>query len=265
MDPASGMRVIRKSALPKLYPLPDGLNFTPVMSARAIHEGVDIREIPIQYHERSGRSKLSVVRDGTRFLKTIVWTVLEYNPARVLGMLGAFSLGISFLIGLGLILARLQGVTELGPWGVFAVFTALVLGVAGISVLSLGITFNYLVTLFHPRATPQRMLGNLGESLDHHFGWIGAVLVLMGALIGFGSLGLGLTGWDITRLWLWLLGSAMFTLVGLQTFFSWILMRLLEGLSERDVHVEKEIGVKLIGKLDDNVAGLGNMTSKAGR
>ena len=35
-DTASGMRVIRRSALGDLYPLPDGLHFTPAMSARAI-------------------------------------------------------------------------------------------------------------------------------------------------------------------------------------------------------------------------------------
>ena len=45
-DTASGMRVIRRSALPNLMPLPDGLHFTPAMSARALlgdgAEGVDV-------------------------------------------------------------------------------------------------------------------------------------------------------------------------------------------------------------------------------
>ena len=35
-DSASGMRVIKKSSLTKLYPLPDGLHFTPAMSCRAV-------------------------------------------------------------------------------------------------------------------------------------------------------------------------------------------------------------------------------------
>ena len=48
-DPASGMRVFRREALPRLYPLPDGLNFTPVMSTRAVHEEVVLKEIPIPY------------------------------------------------------------------------------------------------------------------------------------------------------------------------------------------------------------------------
>ena len=36
VDTASGMRVIRRSALRDLYPLPDGLHFTPAMSARVL-------------------------------------------------------------------------------------------------------------------------------------------------------------------------------------------------------------------------------------
>lgn len=36
-DSASGMRIFRRTILPRLYPLPDGLNLTPVMSTRALH------------------------------------------------------------------------------------------------------------------------------------------------------------------------------------------------------------------------------------
>src|SRR5262249_43917176 len=35
-DTASGMRVVRQSSLNHLFPLPDGLHFTPAMSARAM-------------------------------------------------------------------------------------------------------------------------------------------------------------------------------------------------------------------------------------
>ncbi len=70
VDPASGMRVFRREILERIYPLPDGLNLTPVMSTRAVHEGVKVVEVPIPYKERVGRSKLSVVRDGSRFLNS---------------------------------------------------------------------------------------------------------------------------------------------------------------------------------------------------
>ncbi|MCP4185872.1 MAG: glycosyltransferase family 2 protein, partial [Hyphomicrobiales bacterium] len=85
-DSASGQRVLRKEILPHLYPLPDGLNFTPVMSTRAMHEHIKVVEVPITYSERRGRSKLSVVHDGMRFLNSILMTALTYNPTRIFGL-----------------------------------------------------------------------------------------------------------------------------------------------------------------------------------
>jgi len=84
-DSASGMRVFKREILEHIYPLPDGLNLTPVMSTRALHEGISIKEVAIPYSERVGRSKLSVVHDGRVFLQSMVWTALSYNPVRILG------------------------------------------------------------------------------------------------------------------------------------------------------------------------------------
>ena len=94
-DSASGMRVFRKDLLERIYPLPDGLNLTPVMSTRAIHEQVNMVEVPIPYSERVGSSKLSVVRDGSVFLQSMVWTAFTYNPVRILGAVGLGGLAVS--------------------------------------------------------------------------------------------------------------------------------------------------------------------------
>lgn len=243
-DPASGMRVLRRSALQKLYPLPDGLNFTPVMSTRSTYEDVTVVEVPIPYRERVGKSKLSVVRDGGRFLSTILWTALEYNPVRVLGILGLGALGLAGLIGLALLVLRVQGVSSLGALGVFSLFSALVLGVAGASVFCLGMTFNYLVSLHHRRPIRQGLFGRpiFKRSLDHHFGWLGLLAGLAGGLLGAISLILSGSGWEITRLWFWLLASAMLILIGLQLVISWILMRVLERLSDRETLVSEDLG-----------------------
>ena len=88
-DTASGMRVVRRSSLPRLYPLPDGMHFTPAMSARAIlSPDLRIREQEMPYEERAGESKLRVLRDGIRFLRVIVEAALLYRPSRPLGFLG---------------------------------------------------------------------------------------------------------------------------------------------------------------------------------
>lgn len=246
-DSASGQRVLKREALEQLYPLPDGLNFTPVMTTRALHEHLRMVEVPIHYSERVGDSKLSILHDGRRFLTTILWTALGYNPARVLGGLGLACVAAAALLGLGLVALRLSGTTTLGPWGVFAAFTTLVLGVAGVSILNLGITFNYLVSLFHHSPVPQGLFGRARwPGLDRQFGWLGLVAMSVGLVMACIGLVLGLNGWDITRTWLWLLGSALAALAGLQLLISWVLMRVLEELSERDERIADD----LVGPVD---------------
>lgn len=83
-DTASGMRILRRSALPRLLPLPSGLHFTPAISARALLEGMKVVEMPMSYEERVGRSKLRVFRDGLRFLGIILATTLYVRPSRLL-------------------------------------------------------------------------------------------------------------------------------------------------------------------------------------
>ena len=88
-DTASGMRVVRRESLFKLLPLPDGLHFTPAMSARALaSRHVKMVEIDMPYHERTGTSKLKVGKDGILFARSIVDASLLYRPSRPLAILG---------------------------------------------------------------------------------------------------------------------------------------------------------------------------------
>lgn len=90
-DTASGMRVVRRSALRHLYPLPAGLHFTPAMSARAmLSDATRIVEIDMPYAEREGQSKLRVIRDGLRFLRVILENAVLYKPGQVLLAIAAF-------------------------------------------------------------------------------------------------------------------------------------------------------------------------------
>jgi len=98
-DTASGMRVVRRTSLPKLYPLPDGLQFTPAMSARALlSRDLRISELDMPYREREGQSKLRVVKDGLRFLRVIGEAAFLYRPSRPLGILGALFLLVAIAL-----------------------------------------------------------------------------------------------------------------------------------------------------------------------
>ncbi len=242
-DSASGMRIFKKSILPRLYPLPDGLNLTPVMSTRALHEQIKMVEVPIPYSERLGRSKLSVVKDGMRFAQSIVWTALNYNPVRPLGLVGLLALVIAGLIGIGLVFERLAGVMQVSPLGAFALFSALVFAVAGVSILTLGMSFNYFVALFHKTPVQQGLLGRplFTQRLDRHFGWLGLTLFVLGILVALLSLALGLQGWAVSRLWLYYLASASLALVGIQLTIAWIQMQVLDTLRIREALVADDM------------------------
>jgi hypothetical protein len=199
--------------------------------------------VPIPYSERVGQSKLSVVRDGSVFLHSIIWTALTYNPVRILGIIGLGGILVALAFAAALVIARLSGVTSLGPWGVAAVYFAMVSGVIGVSVFLLGVTFNYLISLFYKRPVRQGLFGSpiFETPLDRQFWWMGLASLAVGLLLGLVSLILGLNGWEIARLWLYLLASAMFILMGIQLVIYWILLRVLDEISQRDFKIAADI------------------------
>jgi glycosyltransferase involved in cell wall biosynthesis len=84
-DTASGMRVVKRKSLSRIMPLPDGLHFTPAMSARAIlSHDLKIVEKNMCYHEREGQSKLKIFKDGYRFLNIIFKMIFLYQPYKIL-------------------------------------------------------------------------------------------------------------------------------------------------------------------------------------
>ncbi|HRQ33702.1 MAG TPA: glycosyltransferase, partial [Anaerolineales bacterium] len=243
-DSASGMRIFKRETLERIYPLPDGLNLTPVMSTRAVHEGVQIEEVPIPYSERVGRSKLSAIRDGRVFLQSMVWTAMTYNPVRILGLLGLAAWTVAGLVALGVIVARARGITTLDPIGVAILFIGMISAVAGVNMFALGITFNYLVALFYKKPIKQGLFGKpiFKTPLDRHFGWLGSAAILTGLIVGVASVALSLQGWDMGRLWFYQLGGAMTFLIGIQLIVYWLVLRILEELNQRETLIKQDLG-----------------------
>ena len=117
-------------------------------------------------------------------------------------------------------------------------------GVVGVSIFLLGgVTFNYLVSLFYTRPVRQGLFGRpiFKTPLDEHFWWMGLASLAAGLFLGLISVILGLNGWEISRLWLYLLASAMFILMGIQLVIYWILLRVLDEISQRDFRIAADI------------------------
>lgn len=242
-DSASGMRVIRREALPNLYPLPDGLDFTPAMTTRALNEQLKIVEVPIAYAERIGRSKLSVVRDGMRFTNTIVWTTMTYNPVRVWGIVGIALGSVAAVLALLLLADWVSANALLGKFAPLAAFIMLVFGVAGVSVFSLGVTFSYMIAIFTGRPVKRGMFGRVifDPPLDYAFGWIGGTVATIGVVMSVVVFVLLLQNGSLAQLWLWLLLGALLIFVGGQLGMAWIVIRVLEELAKREITAQRDL------------------------
>jgi glycosyltransferase involved in cell wall biosynthesis len=242
-DSASGMRVFRRRVLPQLYPLPDGLDLTPAMTTRALHENLKIVEVPIAYAERIGRSKLSVVRDGMRFTNTIVWTTMTYNPVRVWGGLGLAMGAIAVLLALLLVADGLTGNLMLKTLAPFAAFVMLVLGVLGASIFSLGVMFSYLIAIFTDQPVRRGMFGRVifDPPLDYSFGWMGMLSAGAGILISLAAFVMLWQGAALGALWLWFLLSALLIMVGAQLSISYLVIRVLDELTRRPASAQRDL------------------------
>jgi glycosyltransferase involved in cell wall biosynthesis len=248
-DSASGQRILRRDVLEKLYPLPDGLNFTPVMSTRALHEDLKMIEVPIRYEERAGESKLSVVRDGLRFLFTILGTAAAYNPVRLLGGLSVIAVLLAALALLPWLLAINGGVQDRTAYTplLIAAMTGVIVAV---NLFSIGTAFNYVVGLFHRRPIRQGLFGRpiFNKPMEMKFGTIGAIMLAVGAVLFLVALiaGRGEPAWYL------LIPSAMFVITGVQLGTSWMLVKTLAMLSTRELKAEADLGLGGDG-LDNSV------------
>lgn len=83
-DVCSGMRVFRSSLKNEIIGLKtDGLSFSIDFTAYALVSGWRISERPIHYRVRTGESKLSVIRDGLKFLSVVLVNYLKKKSKNV--------------------------------------------------------------------------------------------------------------------------------------------------------------------------------------
>ncbi|UCF34965.1 MAG: glycosyltransferase family 2 protein, partial [Phycisphaerales bacterium] len=169
-DTASGMRVIRREALARLYPLPDGLHFTPAMSARALtDERLKLVEIPMPYEERVGDSKLHVLRDGVRFLRTIFEMTLMWRPAKLFFFAAIVCLSLMTLLAMHPIEMWLR-LGRLEEDMIYRLLFCALLGAFGVISMSAGLVSRLIHDLLDDKP---RQLTFLGVVLDRFYSFTG--------------------------------------------------------------------------------------------
>jgi len=102
-DLNSGLRVFRRDvALEFLRICPSGFSFTTTITLSLLTNDYLVKFEPIDYHPRTGRSKIRPLRDTANFLGLIVRTVTYFSPLKVFMPLSLGLMGV----GLALLLYR---------------------------------------------------------------------------------------------------------------------------------------------------------------
>jgi glycosyltransferase involved in cell wall biosynthesis len=234
-DLASGMRVLRRSALSRLRPLPNGMHYTPAMSAMALFDPqLRIVEVPIPYAERVGESKLSVFRDGRRFMRVLFEIALSYRPFPFFGGLGlgCLALGAGYAIT-PLRTALIEG-AALATDSIYRVSTVVVLFEAALILIGTGLLAERATAILHTRRSPPTWIHRALDAILMRRPFLGASLAAIGALIvTYRSLVSYLAhGW-IDQHWIHVVVGGFFAMTATILFsFGWM-KRILEMLAER--------------------------------
>ncbi len=113
-DLNSGLRVMRKSAIMRfLNILPQGFSFTTTITLAMLSNNYRVLFSPIDYHSRTGKSKIRPIADTLNFLSIIIRTVMYFNPLKIFLPISAtlVMVGIAVLLYSGFVVGRVMDVT----------------------------------------------------------------------------------------------------------------------------------------------------------
>ena len=100
-DANSGLRLVRKSSERLHMPVPCyGYSFSTTITLSFIQEDLPVKFVPVEYRERTGSSKVRIVRDTLRTLQRMLEIILFFNPLKFCVVLALFPLGLASLLAL---------------------------------------------------------------------------------------------------------------------------------------------------------------------
>lgn len=240
-DVASGIRVLRRTGYEAMAPLPDGMDFSPAMSARAILDpALRLGEVPVWYDERVGDSKLSAVRDGLRFLRVILETGLVYRPRAFFGWCASILAALSALLfsfalgGPEAPLAYVLRERAAAEWMYFRFILIAVFVSLAAFLSALGVVAQALVGVVH-RGRDGRFVGpGSGPALTRLFPAVGSTLFVLGVAANARPLAAyWRTGNIAHEFWVEPIVGGVMTAVGIQLWGFWAAGRIAELLWER--------------------------------
>lgn len=181
-DPLTGLYGLRRSVALQMRLDSEGFGIETEMCAKAAAMRLRTLEVPIDYRERIGESKLRPFRDGYLILRTIGGLLIFYNPTALFVLPGALLLAVCVAIGGYLYFDNIR-IGEAG-FSQTGLLVAAMGSLAGFQILLFGSIAN-LYAVAHKFTRPDRLTRIL---LWEHLGSltfvVGLVLALFALVVG---------------------------------------------------------------------------------
>jgi len=191
------------------------------MVIRAVKEDLRISELEIEYHPRSGESKLSSFRDGWRHLRLL----LVHSPNALFIVPGAIMLSVG-AIGIALVAAEVSIFGR--EFSLHALIGAALLAIVGTQTMALGVSARAF-GVYYMNERPDRLFtwGRGRLRLEHGLA-IGGLILLAGLVTGGIIIGtwIGRGFGELSEEKLAVV-AAVLTIIGLQVIFSSFFLSLL--------------------------------------
>jgi hypothetical protein len=208
-DAHSGLRAFRRDALQQLSLSCEGMEMASEIVVKAARAGLDVAEVPIVYHPRTGESKLQSLPDAWRHMRFLlllsplhvfIWPGLLLFGAGVTAqgvLLGTGSSQLGLRLSALAVCVMLLGM-QLLVLGLFAKTYARHIGLEAESpasrfmervfTLERGLLVSAVLGLLGAAVAACSIFGVVGgKALDEQLGWFGLGVIVLGAQLGFGS------------------------------------------------------------------------------
>jgi len=243
-DCASGMRIFKKDVLKKLYPLPDGLHFTPEMSCKALMgPGIKIIEVPMYYKERKGRSKLNLLKDGQRFLRTIFEVAIFYRPFKFLFTIGSILIFLSIAYAIKPISFYISN-RFIVEGDIYRLISIVIFFIVGVNFMIMALLSDALVALMNDsRSVLDKCLQGRARRIfcPRTFLQTGVLISLSGILLNIETIRVYFATGKIFVHWVYLLVGGFLVLLGAQIFTYGILSKILSLYKQKSNYSKEDI------------------------
>ena len=229
---------MRKTVLNAIMPLPDGLNFTPAMSARAIlSRNVKVLEKDMTYSEREGEIEIENMEGWQTFPVCVLENVFLYVPYKIFSLVALLCLLFALVIMANPISFYLQN-HFVEETMIYRFLVADVSGLIALLLLSISSITNNVVHFSLMSKETQRK-NALYYIFEHRIAiFISVACYIIGSLLVVNSVWHRLTTGLTNEHWSRYITMIFFYVAGSIIFLTYLVNRILELVKDRLAYFE---------------------------